>query len=149
MLLYLLLIVSLVVICNARRQATACPNACSGQGYCHVSDSYSKNECVCFPGYHGVDCSIKLCPAAIAWVDYPYATDSAHADYAECSNMGHCNRNTGVCNCRLGFSGPACGQSKFSMYFKDCLWLLSLFTIFSDLPHCSRNFSHISSSDSL
>eukprot|EP01032_Pedospumella_encystans_P017598 gene17598-20046_t len=37
-------------------------------------------------------------------------TDSltAHAEFAECSNMGECDRSTGICKCRGGFEGAAC-----------------------------------------
>jgi len=33
--------------------------------------------------------------------------NTAH-DYAECSNMGECDRDNGVCSCLPGFIGPAC-----------------------------------------
>lgn len=64
--------------------------------------------CHCFPGFIGPDCSSRMCPAAKAWVDYPSKSNLAHADYTECSNMGYCDRKSGNCICRAGFSGPAC-----------------------------------------
>jgi hypothetical protein len=36
----------------------------------------------------------------------------AHAS-AECSNMGICNHNTGLCSCNLGYFGSAC-------QYRDC-----------------------------
>lgn len=84
---------------------TVCPNMCSTNGIC---TNGSAGECVCFPGFHGVDCSIRICPAGKAWADLPSASNVAHQDYAECSNMGDCDRSTGYCNCRYGFGGPAC-----------------------------------------
>ena len=47
-----------------------------------------------------------------AWFDEPTASDTAHG-LAVCSNMGTCDRSTGLCTCRLGFIGPACE-------IKDC-----------------------------
>ena len=87
----------------------SCKGGCSGQGVCSEGGRTQTHEqCDCFPGFHGVDCSLRLCPAARAWVDFPYADDSAHREFTECSNMGSCNRKTGNCECREGFGGPAC-----------------------------------------
>jgi hypothetical protein len=61
-----------------------CPNQCNGKGYCSAQDG---GQCQCFPGYHGFDCSERLCPSGIAWYDNPSADNIAHADYTECSNM--------------------------------------------------------------
>lgn len=85
--------------------SSSCPNSCNSNGIC---TNGSLQLCSCFPGFHGVDCSIRLCPAGIAWVDFPNADNSAHSDYTQCSNMGNCNTLTGLCECRFGFSGPAC-----------------------------------------
>ena len=49
-----------------------------------------------------------LCPSGTAWVDYATGNNIAHAALTECSNMGVCDRATGRCSCRLGFSGEAC-----------------------------------------
>lgn len=80
-----------------------CPNACSGHGRC---DSPSR-ACHCFDGYTGGDCSLRLCPFDTAWVDVAIDTDNAHKS-SECSNMGLCDRATGICQCREGFEGIAC-----------------------------------------
>ena len=61
-----------------------CPNQCNAQGVCLAEDG---GTCQCFPGYHGVDCSYKLCPSGNAWFDHPSANNVAHADFVECSNM--------------------------------------------------------------
>ena len=65
-------------------KATVCPNDCNGQGVCIADDG---GTCDCFPGFHGVDCRHKLCPAGIAWFDFPSADNVAHSDFTECSNM--------------------------------------------------------------
>ena len=39
-------------------------------------------------GFHGVDCSLRLCPSGRAWVDLPYENNKAHGNFTECSNMG-------------------------------------------------------------
>merc|ERR1712046_71859 len=33
-------------------------------------------------------------------------------DFAECSDMGKCDRGSGTCTCRDGFDGPACSRMK-------------------------------------
>jgi len=43
-----------------------CANACSGHGVCKNSD-----QCDCFPNYIGSDCSQRVCPYGLAWVDNP------------------------------------------------------------------------------
>mmetsp|Transcript_2764 Transcript_2764/g.2964 ORF Transcript_2764/g.2964 Transcript_2764/m.2964 type:complete len:280 (-) Transcript_2764:355-1194(-) len=82
-----------------------CPNDCSGHGFC---SSDTNGYCVCYEGYVGVDCSLKTCPSNRAWVDIPMKDNVAHRNFTECSNMGTCNRQTGLCECRKGFTGPAC-----------------------------------------
>mmetsp|Transcript_635 Transcript_635/g.1457 ORF Transcript_635/g.1457 Transcript_635/m.1457 type:complete len:767 (-) Transcript_635:2005-4305(-) len=87
--------------------AFVCPNQCNNRGVCIAEDG---GKCQCFPGYHGVDCSYKLCPSGNAWFDHPSADNVAHADFVECSNAGKCNRLTGQCECRVGLTGPACDR---------------------------------------
>eukprot|EP00981_Chlorochromonas_danica_P010283 scaffold3079_cov187-Ochromonas_danica.AAC.10 len=55
----------------------------------------------------GADCSLKICPSDHAWVDQAQGEDNAH-NLAECSNMGICDRTTGLCACQDGFEGIAC-----------------------------------------
>jgi len=82
---------------------SSCPNQCSFNGKCVSS------FCECFDGFTGGDCSQRLCPSTEAWVDVASGTDPAHAR-AECANMGLCDRGTGKCTCRKGFTGAACSR---------------------------------------
>ncbi len=90
-------------------QAHACPNMCGSGGICVAMDGNSPSAvCRCFPGFYGLDCSLRLCPSGNAWADFPSANNVAHGAFTECSNMGLCDRNLGQCKCRSGFGGPAC-----------------------------------------
>jgi hypothetical protein len=80
-----------------------CPNMCNGHGRCDEPGQ----QCLCFDGYQGGDCSELICPFGFAWADQAIGIDDAH-NLAECSNMGNCNREIGVCDCREGFEGKAC-----------------------------------------
>lgn len=89
-------------------RAAPCPTQlggaiCSGHGLCDEPN----RQCKCFEGYQGADCSEMICPFGHAWADAPYATDQAHA-LVECSNMGVCDRTTGLCTCKDMFEGAAC-----------------------------------------
>ena len=105
---------ALIITCTI-----ACPvgldngEVCSGHGACaeHVSKGIDET-CVCDYGFSGPDCSLRLCPAARAWSDYASANNTAHAKHVECSNMGDCDRDTGLCECRDGFSGDACQRMR-------------------------------------
>ena len=61
-------------------------NFCRGNGLLHNGS----RVCECFPGFTGFDCSLRVCPSAKAWVDYPHGDNLAHAEYTECSNMVDC-----------------------------------------------------------
>jgi hypothetical protein len=89
----------LIVYVNAE----PCPNACSAPGR-FMSPGM---QCECFEGFTGADCSLKVCAFGKAWSDIATGVDIAHNE-AECSNMGLCNRETGLCLCREGFDGNAC-----------------------------------------
>lgn len=88
--------------------AQPCPNLCSSHGRCLNPG----RKCECYEGYTGGDCSQYLCPTGPAWADLAVGIDKAHQP-AECSNMGICDRTTGICACNVGFSGTACER-------KDC-----------------------------
>lgn len=88
------------------------PNAyfqdCYGHGQClGLANNF---KCDCFEGWFG-DCRMKGCPKGRAWFDEPVADGDAH-HLAECSNVGTCDYSTGTCQCREGFTGPACEFSE-------------------------------------
>lgn len=85
----------------------ACPNNCNQNGYCFKNGAQDK--CTCNKGYFGGDCSLRRCPYGKSWADMAIETDVAHQE-AECSNMGICDRATGLCTCHEGFAGLACNR---------------------------------------
>ena len=62
-----------------------------------------------------------MCPVGRAWIDYPSAPNTAHADGVECSNMGICNRVSGLCECRSGFVGQACDRCENTIAFAESI----------------------------
>ena len=88
--------------------AEGCSNGCSGHGTCGDVDVDGRDICTCEASWNGApDCSLRTCPTGPAWADAATATDVAH-NYAECSNMGTCDTETGQCICENGFEGTAC-----------------------------------------
>jgi len=85
--------------------AATCPNLCNGHGTCGSND-----RCTCFNNWQGADCSERVCAYGLAWVDAPSALNTAHW-YAECSNKGICDRETGECACFPGYEGKGCRRS--------------------------------------
>ena len=86
----------------------ACDNQCSGHGTCGTDD-----VCSCFDNW-GIgqshdsgDCSDRICPYELAWVDSPDNSGTFH-NYAECAGRGICSRDTGECLCFAGYEGKAC-----------------------------------------
>jgi len=85
-----------------------CPNDCKSadgvkRGVCRGPNW----TCDCHDGWISGDCSERTCAYGPAWFDEAIGVDDAH-NSAECSNMGICDRLTGLCTCREGFSGIAC-----------------------------------------
>jgi hypothetical protein len=96
-----------------------CPGviACSGHGECRGAPTY---RCSCENGWSGADCSERLCPSDIAWFSVPENNNVAHLTaIAECSNVGLCDRSTGICDCQPGFGGAACNRLLCPGYSSD------------------------------
>eukprot|EP00520_Triparma_pacifica_P001928 CAMPEP_0118654646 /NCGR_PEP_ID=MMETSP0785-20121206/12504_1 /TAXON_ID=91992 /ORGANISM="Bolidomonas pacifica, Strain CCMP 1866" /LENGTH=290 /DNA_ID=CAMNT_0006547327 /DNA_START=196 /DNA_END=1065 /DNA_ORIENTATION=- len=100
-------------------------NNCNGHGKC----KYNYNECECQEGYGSpreiamlgfrpsYDCSKKVCQFGYAWGDQPQPNSTAslsHTDKAheqkECSDMGICDREEGLCECFVGYRGSSCNK---------------------------------------
>jgi hypothetical protein len=112
-----------------------CPGAisCSGHGECAESPTYA---CTCSDGWTGSDCSMRTCPTGLAWFQMPEADDKAHiTTNVECSNMGTCDRDSGVCTCDVGFTGSACqtmtcpGDTDLCNGHGECLDMTTLATL--------------------
>jgi hypothetical protein len=88
-----------------------CDNGCSGHGSCALDD-----VCNCYDnwgvglGMQSGDCSDRICPFEIAWVDTPNGAGKSHR-YAECAGRGICNRGSGLCECFEGYEGEACHRT--------------------------------------
>merc|ERR1719440_373923 len=91
----LLLILATLMVGTESR----CDNACSGHGKCLYDD-----VCQCFDNwgvgmsYDSGDCSERICPFGLAWVDTPDGDGKFHK-YQECAGKGICDRDTGECEC--------------------------------------------------
>ncbi len=95
--------VALILAAAATVAVAMCPNQCSGHGACTADD-----QCRCWKGYNGFDCSKRACPVVESW-----AVDNAedpHA-YQECAGKGICDSATGTCACFAGFEGRGCERS--------------------------------------
>jgi hypothetical protein len=98
-----------------------CAGYCYGNGFCN----YTSDVCICNDNFYGPDCQQRRCPKGTAWFDFPSANNVGHTTLIECSNMGHCDKLTGLCTCRDGFYGSACQysrcpQSKASSQLGEC-----------------------------
>jgi hypothetical protein len=62
------------------------------------------------------DCSDRICPFELSWVDNPKVGESestydARHRYAECAGKGLCNRESGECECFDGYEGKGCQRT--------------------------------------
>ena len=94
----------------ASQGLVGCPGEvpCNLHGTCRGAPTY---RCDCQAGYSGADCSLRTCPYGRGWFGRPTSADGyGHMSDAlvECSNMGTCDRTTGICECMDGFEGSAC-----------------------------------------
>lgn len=105
----LISVVVILVLCITMSMVSAaCDNACSGHGTCTLDD-----VCQCYDNWgvglahDSADCSERVCPYELAWVDTPNYLGRVHK-YAECAGRGICNRDSGECACFDGYEGKGC-----------------------------------------
>ena len=74
---------------------------------------YLSHKCIFLRSFdlHTGTCKHRVCPAGKAIGDVATSSDTAHA-LTECSNMGVCDRNTGLCECFPPFEGSSCERMK-------------------------------------
>jgi hypothetical protein len=114
---------------------TACPNDCSGHGFCQALSRFARDAsltyagwdaeknvgCKCDIGYRGADCSQLECPSGSDPMGGPggsgvwdNAGSSTTGTALDCSGRGVCDYSTGTCKCAQGFFGERCeSQSNF------------------------------------
>merc|ERR1711871_1216034 len=103
--------------CEYSTGTSVCPGQvktgfdCSGHGICDTTTVTALYTCTCTEGWTGHDCGLRTCPEGRAFFSEPTGTDTAHG-YAECSNMGICDRTSGECTCDSNFEGAACNRMK-------------------------------------
>lgn len=95
-------LLELLVVLLIGRVIGQCHNNCNRHGYCN-----KWSVCECFDGWEGADCAFKVCPKGQAIASIPTEFDTAH-ELLTCSGQGTCDRSTGICKCKPGFSGRAC-----------------------------------------
>jgi hypothetical protein len=74
--------VAVMLAAAAALAAAECPNGCSGHGTCGVHDS-----CACYDNWAGADCSQRVCPFGLAFVDTPLG-DLNHDGSVSYSSQG-------------------------------------------------------------
>lgn len=100
------LMVSLAAYVSAK-----CDNQCSGHGTCMTDD-----VCQCYDNFgsglshDSGDCSDRICPFEVAWVDHP-DNQGHHHKYMECAGKGICDRSSGECQCFDGYEGKGCQRA--------------------------------------
>lgn len=106
------MIFAIFVLCALVASVNAnCDNNCSGHGTCQTDE-----VCECYDnwgvglGHDSGDCSDRICPFELAWVDTPDNLGAFH-NYAECAGRGICDRGTGECQCFDGYEGKGCQRT--------------------------------------
>jgi len=100
-----------VFLAFAASVSANCDNNCSGHGTCLTDE-----VCECYDNWgiglshESGDCSDRICPFELAWVDTPDRSGAFHK-YAECAGRGICNRGTGECACFDGYEGKGCQRT--------------------------------------
>jgi len=77
-------------------RTNVCMDNCSGHGYCDMS------QCICEPGYYGIDCSQRRCPGSPCYMD----GETKEQFCADCSGHGRCI--DGECQCSPGWGFEDC-----------------------------------------
>jgi hypothetical protein len=105
------MIAVVILFAFAASVSASCDNNCSGHGTCMTDE-----VCSCYDNW-GVglnhdsgDCSDRICPFELAWVDTPDSLGTFHK-YAECAGRGICNRASGECGCFDGYEGKSCQRT--------------------------------------
>ena len=111
----LIMIVATTFVLSLLASANAlCDHGCSGHGTCDCTGTGQK--CVCYDNWgmgmahDSGDCSDRICPFELAWVDTPQQNGLRHR-YSECAGRGTCNRETGECECFDGYEGKGCQRT--------------------------------------
>jgi hypothetical protein len=102
---------TLLVFAVIQSVNAGCDSSCSGHGACMTDD-----VCACYDNWgmglshDSGDCSQRICPYEIAFVDNPDKKGAFHK-YSECSGRGVCDTTSGECECFDGFEGKACART--------------------------------------
>lgn len=108
--LFIILCIGLLSSASARG---GCDNNCNGHGDCG-----DQGECQCWDNWGSGedaatvsgDCRDRVCAYSWAWAEGP--TKLGHdMQYSECGGKGMCNRETGDCECFVGYEGLGCARS--------------------------------------
>ena len=87
-----------------------CDNRCSGHGLCDCGNCNCYDNWGLGLSHEPGDCSDRICPYEISWVDFPDSQGRRHS-YLECAGKGVCDRTTGECQCFPGYEGKGCQRT--------------------------------------
>ena len=107
-------------------------NKCPGRPTCNGHGKCSRDTCYCdnrtethddtiteVPAWTGGDCSLRTCPQARRWVAGKENPNNVWKYFTECSGVGNCNRETGLCECFNGFTGKACIRDERMCFYDE------------------------------